>query len=507
VLGAATSADANYNGRNPADVGLSNQDNDTAGVTVSARSPNNQTSENLTSVSFTIKLDSEPTANVTIGLSTSDATEGSLGVVTSVTFTPADWSVPQTVTVTGVDDSVYDGNITYTIVTAAASSSDPLYSGRAVADVSLVNLDNDPPPPTKFYVVDDGTTDRTFEYTETGGAIENYALTGTGNTASRGAAMTSAGDKVWVVDRNRNVYVYNTSGVLQSSWTAGTLASTATVEGIATDGTNIWIVDAKSDRIFYYAGAAVSASGTVAATGNWALGSGNTGPKDVVWGSDSTKNYLWIVNDASTDKVFRYVLNANGSIVTSTTGADAMISWNLNTANKAPTGITLDPTQTSGSLWVVDSGTDRIYEYTNARGNTAGTFSPTFYQLSATNTNPQGIADPPPSGNRDGSVSVVADLLGASLATLQPSTGQVVTGTQAIGASAKPTLISATESRGVRWDARAVEQVSSGLDSVLDALARDARRKWAEVGRTSGTAQATDALFGDARNWGEQGNH
>ena len=132
----------------------------------------------------------------------------------------------------------------------------------------------------------------------------------------------------------------------------------------------------------------------------------NTGPKDVVWGSDGPKNYLWIVNDASTDKVFRYVLNANGSIVTSTTGADAMVSWILNSVNKAPTGITLDPTQTSGSLWVVDSGTDRIYEYTNARGGTAGTFSPTFYPLSATNTNPQGIADPPPSGNRDGSVSV-----------------------------------------------------------------------------------------------------
>ena len=502
VLGAATSTDASYNGRNPADVSLTNQDNDTAGVTVSAPSPNNQTSENLTSVSFTIKLDSEPTANVTINLSSSDTTEGEVGV-SSVTFTPADWSVAQTVVVTGVNDAIYDGNIAYTIVTTATSG-DGLYNGRAVADVSLVNLDNDPPPPTKFYVVDDGTTDRTFEYTATGAAVENYALA---NTASRGAAMTSAGDKVWVVDRNRNVYVYNTSGGLLGSWTAGTLASTATVEGIATNGTDIWIVDSKSDRIFYYANAAGVMSGTVAATGNWVLGSGNTGPKDVVYGSDGTKNYLWIVNDASTDRVFRYVVNSNGSIVTSTTGADAMISWNLNTVNKAPTGITLDPSQASGSLWVVDSGTDTIYEYTNARGTSAGVLSATSYKLSATNTNPQGIADPPPSADGSGSASVMADLVSASTAWLQPAARRDFSATPGIAASSKAAVVSATEARAGRWDVRTLEQASSGFDSMLDTLARDVRRKWSEAGRSVGSAQAADAIFGDARNWGEQGNN
>ena len=128
---------------------------------------------------------------------------------------------------------------------------------------------------------------------------------------------------------------------------------------------------------------------------------------------------------------FRYVLNPDGTIVTSTA-----VSWNLDTANAAPTGITLDPSQTSGSLWVVDSGTDRIYEYSNARGATAGTLSAT-YALTTGNTNPQGIADPPPSGNRDGKVSVAADLLGGSTIVASPIARHDVAGTQVVSASSR----------------------------------------------------------------------
>lgn len=396
VLGAATSADAAYNGRNPADASLTNQDNDTAGVTVSPPS-GTSTTEAGGQVTFTIKLDSQPTADVSIGITSNNTTEGTVSP-SSLVFTAANWSTPQAVTVTGVNDNIYDGNISYVIQTGAAASSDALYNNRAVADVSLVNIDDDSPPPTKFFVVDDGTTDRTFEYTATGGAIKNSALN-SDNTAPRGAAMISAGGKLWVVDNNRRVYVYSNSGVLQTSWTAGTLASNAIVQGIATDGTNIWIVDARSDRVFYYANAANTPNtGTIAATGNWVLGSGNTGPTDVVYGTDGTKRYLWVVNNATTDRVYRYVLNADNSIRTNTTGTDIMIYWALNTANKAPSGVTLDPSQTSGTLWVVDSGTDRIYEYANARGTTVGTLA-TSYALTTGNTNPQGIAGPPPSGS------------------------------------------------------------------------------------------------------------
>ena len=200
--------------------------------------------------------------------------------------------MPQTVTVTGVDDTIVDGDIAYAIVLGAASSADPAYNGLDPADVAVTNTDNDTPP-TKFYVVNDGSPDRTYEYGTAGSAVENYALD-SGNTAPRGAASTAAGDKVWVVDANKNVYVYNTSGGLLGSWTAGSLASNATVEGIATNGTDVWIVDARQDKVFRYTGAASRLSGSQNAASSFSLNSGNTNPKDIV--TDGV--HLWVVNDA-----------------------------------------------------------------------------------------------------------------------------------------------------------------------------------------------------------------
>ena len=61
----------------------------------------------------------------------------------SLVFTSANWNVAQTVTVTGVDDAVVDGPITYTIVTAPAVSTDPNYNSGNAADVLVTNTDND----------------------------------------------------------------------------------------------------------------------------------------------------------------------------------------------------------------------------------------------------------------------------------------------------------------------------------------------------------------------------
>ena len=46
-------------------------------------------------------------------------------------------------TVTGVNDDLDDGDIAYSIVTAAATSADANYNGINPADVSVTNTDND----------------------------------------------------------------------------------------------------------------------------------------------------------------------------------------------------------------------------------------------------------------------------------------------------------------------------------------------------------------------------
>ncbi|HLE51157.1 MAG TPA: hypothetical protein VI755_03810, partial [Anaerolineales bacterium] len=123
----------------------------------------------------------QPTANVSISLSTSDNTEGTVSPV-SLTFTSADWATPQTVTVTGVDDPVVDGNVAYTIVTDPASSSDPNYNTLNAADVSVTNNDNDAPA---------GAV--TFEENRTGIASSSSTLsTATNLTAASGHLYLAA---------------------------------------------------------------------------------------------------------------------------------------------------------------------------------------------------------------------------------------------------------------------------------------------------------------------------
>lgn len=116
-----------------------------------------ETSETGGTADFSIVLDAAPAANVTIQLATSDVSEGIVNQGT-VTFTPTNWSIPQVVTVSGVDDLDLDGDVSYSIVTSAAFSSDSRYDGLEVADVQLTNIDDEIPPavPIAHWTLDEG---------------------------------------------------------------------------------------------------------------------------------------------------------------------------------------------------------------------------------------------------------------------------------------------------------------------------------------------------------------
>jgi len=111
-----------------------------------------ETSETGGTASFTVVLDSPPTNPVTIALTSSDVSEGTVEP-SSVTFTASNWNVPVPVTVTGVDDSLLDYDIGYNIVMSATVSTDPAYSGLGVPDVAVVNRDDER---DRINVVDNG---------------------------------------------------------------------------------------------------------------------------------------------------------------------------------------------------------------------------------------------------------------------------------------------------------------------------------------------------------------
>ncbi len=101
-----------------------------------------QTTEAGGTASFTVVLDSQPQANVTIALTTSNPAEGTLSA-SQLIFTPQNWNERQIISITGIDDFVDDGHVAYTILTAPAQSSDPLYDGFDASDIQVTNLNDD----------------------------------------------------------------------------------------------------------------------------------------------------------------------------------------------------------------------------------------------------------------------------------------------------------------------------------------------------------------------------
>ena len=140
----AASADAGYDGLSNT-VTVTITDDDTAGVTVTETGGSTAVDEDpagTPSDTYTVALGSEPTADVTVALTISRPGQITAGPGT-LTFTPADWDTPQTVTVTAVDDADYEGGAHQAAVVHTSSSADPLYDDRSIAAVTVSIADNE----------------------------------------------------------------------------------------------------------------------------------------------------------------------------------------------------------------------------------------------------------------------------------------------------------------------------------------------------------------------------
>lgn len=132
------SDDPRFQGVNPSDLSVVNQDNEQSGITVTPTS-GLVTTEQGGAASFKVYLNSAPKSTVTIPVSSSNTQEGTVSTSLLI-FTPANWNIAQTVTVRGVDDHVNDSNKVFTIVLGTASSSDKDYAGQNPPDVSVMNV-------------------------------------------------------------------------------------------------------------------------------------------------------------------------------------------------------------------------------------------------------------------------------------------------------------------------------------------------------------------------------
>jgi hypothetical protein len=167
-------------------------------------SPTSVTVPEGDTASFSVSLSAAPAANVTV---TSTAGTGdadiTVGGGSSLTFTPSNWSSPQSVTVAAAEDSdQVDGSRAITVSAA----------GLASVNVNATEDDNDSPPPQSIVVqptsvtVGEGST-ATYSVSlaaQPGGNVTVTSTAGTGDsniTVSAGASLTFT-TSTWNVTQN-----------------------------------------------------------------------------------------------------------------------------------------------------------------------------------------------------------------------------------------------------------------------------------------------------------------
>ncbi|MBK8170384.1 MAG: hypothetical protein IPK60_08550 [Sandaracinaceae bacterium] len=260
---AAVSADPNYDNYDASDVSVTNHDNDVRGFAVTPIM-GLITTEGGGTDTFNIVLTAQPTASVSVSLMSSNTIEGTVSPA-SVTFTTTNWSTPQTVTVTGVDDAVLDGDIAYTIVTGNAASADADYNGLAVADVSVTNRG----------VIRYVKASNTGAGDELGFAI---ALSADGNTLAV-AAPTEASNATGIDGNQADNSAANSGAVYIFTRTGSAWTQQAYIKASNTDATDFfgYSVSLTSDGNTLAVGAPYEASNATGINGNQSNNAGYAG--------------------------------------------------------------------------------------------------------------------------------------------------------------------------------------------------------------------------------------
>ncbi|MCG8650027.1 MAG: discoidin domain-containing protein, partial [Pirellulales bacterium] len=208
------------------------------GITVVKTNGTTTVSEDASTDTFAVSLDVAPASDVVVNLVSNDTSEFTVDQA-SLTFTPLNWNTPQTVTVTGVDDPLPDGDITGTVTLSIdVGSSDSAYTAVANVDTSVVNEDNEYIPPQPHYV-------RIERYGSTALAIAevqvmlddvNLALSG---TATQSSTYQTAGAHL-AIDNNTN-------GLFSGGSVTGTLTQQnpwwelALADDTEIDQINVWV--------------------------------------------------------------------------------------------------------------------------------------------------------------------------------------------------------------------------------------------------------------------------
>lgn len=149
VLDPAMSADSRYAGLSAPPISITNLDNDIAGLQITPISTLNIFEGFSKDVS--VRLRSQPTANVVVSIESKIGANQAGLFVTSLVFTPASWNVPQTISITGKLADGVDGDQPYS-VELSTTSSDQAFDALPPRTVNAMIIDTDGQPLAGEYI-------------------------------------------------------------------------------------------------------------------------------------------------------------------------------------------------------------------------------------------------------------------------------------------------------------------------------------------------------------------
>lgn len=146
-LNAATSTDLRFNGMDGTDVAVVISDDDPTGPRGILASKASLSLTEGGSISFTVRPSSAPTQNATLSFDVVDANDvvvtGQVTVPSSITFTAANGTNAQTITISAPNDAVAESTLNLKLRLKPIVSTDTNFSGVDPADIPLTLLDND----------------------------------------------------------------------------------------------------------------------------------------------------------------------------------------------------------------------------------------------------------------------------------------------------------------------------------------------------------------------------
>ena len=345
------------------DVAVTVRDDDTAGVTISTTA---LTVGEGGSETYTVVLDAEPTASVTVNITAAgDVTTSP----TSLTFTPSNWSRARAVRV-DADEDDDAANDSVPVSHAVAPGSAAEYESVGIDDVAVT-------------VRDDDTANQRQGDSSGGGGGGGVGGGGVGGGGSGGGGGGGGGggpsgpspsiaDFEWTVKRDIKeldgghdsptgawsdgsvlwlaengdgaddmVYAYDLkTGKRLEDREYGLAEKNRAPRGFWSDGVTLWVSDSGQERLFAYD----FRSGERVPERDIVLDSRNRDARGI-WSDGET---MWVL-DGGKDSLFAYTLESGALLA----------EYPLDSANDDPHGLWSDRV----TLWVSDDGAKRLFAY------------------------------------------------------------------------------------------------------------------------------------------------